>query len=225
MLPLSRSSLVFTLWSPTHTDKLALFVAQGHRREQPPLRCPWGSSTRAGPCRMMPSGLYFLPSPVTTGPVAFSVGAQLTPNANPSHVRPEDKERSQFPKPNSWALPSQCYPALPHLQTPALGPSSASHQASAGPARRVGGVRLGQGQTEGPHGQKSLCWLDKGGFHGLLPALAVLPLAAEPEEWLRTEAKGRSILRPSLSSLLCPTGGVSGAHGPCARPRASWTVL
>lgn len=78
----------------------------------------------------MPSGsfLLILPSPVITVPVAFSVGPQLTPNvANTSRVRLEDKQRSQVPKPNSWALPPQCCSALPHLQPPALGQSSAAH--------------------------------------------------------------------------------------------------
>lgn len=102
----------------------------------------------------MPSGAFFLilPSAVTTVPVAFSVGPQLTLNvANPSHVR-LDKQRSQVPKPNSQALLPQWCSALPHLQPPALGPSAAAHHGHcwASTLWGVSGWDRDR-QTEGPH--------------------------------------------------------------------------
>lgn len=82
----------------------------------------------AKPCHLSQTFLLILPSPVTTVPVAFSVGPQLTLNvANPLRVRLEDKQRSRVLKHNPWALPPQCCSVLPHLQPHALGLSSAAH--------------------------------------------------------------------------------------------------
>lgn len=85
----------------------------------------------ASPCHL---GLV-LPSPVTTVPVTSSVGPQLTLNvANPSRMRLEDKQRPQVPKHNPWALPPQGCSALPCLQPPAPGPSSAAQRGQCWPS-------------------------------------------------------------------------------------------